>query len=159
MRAEALPVRRLGLALLLLLALPVAWYLGSPLFINQRVSEAPPLQSAANVSLRGMFGEIDAIHKGQGTVTIVESADGAAVMRFEDFQVTNGPDLYVYLSGHPAPRTSAELHQVDAYEVATLKGNVGAQNYTLPADLDLSRFKSVVIYCKRFTTVFSTAAL
>ena len=43
--------------------------------------------------------------------------------------------------------------------MATLKGNIGSQNYELPADLDLARFRSVVIYCKRFSTVFSTAEL
>jgi hypothetical protein len=36
---------------------------------------------------------------------------------------------------------------------------VGGQNYVLPVDVDLSRFRSVVIYCRRFTTVFSTAQL
>jgi hypothetical protein len=73
--------------------------------------------------------------------------------------VTNGPDLYVYLSGATAPRTSAELHALGAFEVAQLKGNVGSQNYELPRDLDVERFRSVVIYCRRFTTVFSTAEL
>lgn len=71
----------------------------------------------------------------------------------------NGPDLYVYLSGHPMPRSSAQLHEQGAFEVARLKGNVGDQNYALPADLDLSTYRSVVIYCKRFGVVFSTAEL
>ncbi len=43
--------------------------------------------------------------------------------------------------------------------VARLKGNVGSQNYDLPADVDLSRFRSVVIYCKQFSVVFSSAEL
>jgi Electron transfer DM13 len=107
----------------------------------------------------GQFGEIDLIHKGVGTATVWQLPDGARVLRFEDFGVTNGPDLYVYLSGHPAPRDSGQLHEGAAFEVARLKGNVGNQNYELPADLDLSGFSSVVIYCKAFSTVFSTAAL
>jgi hypothetical protein len=57
------------------------------------------------------------------------------------------------------PRSSAELRDAGAFEVARLKGNVGAQNYDLPADLDLGKFRAVVIYCRRFTTVFSTAEL
>jgi len=80
-------------------------------------------------------------------------------LRFESFKVQNGPDLYVYLSGHPAPRSSNEVHAAGAYEVARLKGNIGDQNYDLPRDLDLSQYKSVVIYCKRFSHVFSTAEL
>jgi Electron transfer DM13 len=69
------------------------------------------------------------------------------------------PDLYVYVSANPAPRTSAELHDSGAFEVAALNGHVGDQNYALPADLKLDGFKSVVIYCRRFSLVFSSAAL
>ncbi|HYU20661.1 MAG TPA: DM13 domain-containing protein, partial [Chloroflexota bacterium] len=62
-------------------------------------------------------------------------------------------------SGHPAPRDSRQLHEGGAFEIARLKGNVGDQNYELPADLDLSAVKSVVIYCRQFSVVFSTAEL
>jgi hypothetical protein len=165
------PVERLALMMLAAVALAVAWYLGSPLFINRTVNEsfpaavAPvPAQSAdgpaAPVALSsGQFGEIDSIHKGSGVATIFKLSDGKHVLRFEDFKVTNGPDLYVYLSSHPAPRDSGQLHEGTAFEVAVLKGNIGSQNYELPANLDLSQFKSVVIYCKRFSVVFSTAEL
>ena len=103
---------------------------------------------------------VDGIHKGEGAATLVRLPDGQTVLRLEDdFRVTNGPDLYVYLSGSAAPRTSAELHETGAFEVAQLKGNMGGQNYALPDDLDLTRFRSVAIYCRRFTTVFSTAEL
>ena len=90
---------------------------------------------------------------------LLAHADGGRVLRLDDFRATNGPDLYVYLSGHPAPRSSAELHADGAFEVAPLKGNVGSQNYELPADLDLAAFRSAVICCRRFATVFSTAEL
>jgi hypothetical protein len=111
------------------------------------------------VVARGTFGEVDAIHKGEGQAVLTRLSDGRYSLRFEAFRVTNGPDLYVYLSGHPAPRSSAHLHQIADLEVATLKGNVGDQAYDLPAGFDPTRFKSVVVYCKRFTTVFSTAEL
>jgi hypothetical protein len=65
----------------------------------------------------------------------------------------------VYLSGHPAPRNRSQLHEGAAHEVAVLKGNQGSQNYELPAGLDLSKFRSAVIYCKRFSVVFATAEL
>jgi hypothetical protein len=106
----------------------------------------------------GQFGEIDAIHKGQGKATIYKLPDGTRVLRFEEFQVQNGPDLYVYLSGHPAPRNGDQVHE-GGFEVARLKGNIGDQNYELPGDLDLAQIKSAVIYCRRFSVVFSTAEL
>ena len=154
----------LGLGLLVVAAAVlagIAWYLVSPLFVDRRVSEAtPPDVGAALVATRrGSLGVVDAIHRGEGQATFYRRPDGTTVLRLEGFRVTNGPDLYVYLSGHPAPRNGAELHQAPDYEVAVLKGNVGDQGYELPADWDLAGVKSVVIYCKRFTTVFSTAEL
>jgi len=107
----------------------------------------------------GQWRGIDAVHQAQGKALMVRLPDGRRFIRFEDFRVTNGPDLYVYLSGHPSPRTGAQLHEGAAFEVARLKGNVGNQNYELPADLDLSKFKSVAIYCKRFSVMFGSAEL
>jgi hypothetical protein len=149
-------------------ALPVVWYLGSPLVLTQTVNEALPAAPAAPVdqtatgatALRsGRFDAIDGLHHGAGTATVYRQPDGTFVLRLDPFRVTNGPDLYVYLSGEPAPTDAAQLHQRGAVEVARLKGSVGSQNYELPANVGLSQFRSVVIYCKQFNVVFSTAAL
>ncbi len=107
----------------------------------------------------GKFGAVDGVHKGQGSARVFRLSDGQRILRLEEFKVTNGPDLYVYLSGHAAPRNSGQLHEGGALEVGRLKGNIGNQNYALPADVDLSKFKSVVIYCKQFSVIFSTAEL
>jgi hypothetical protein len=149
-----------GLAVVVLA--PIAWYLLSPLFVDRRAQDDPAVASATSagtIVARGTFGEVDAIHKGEGQAILSRLPDGRYSLRFEGFRVTNGPDLYVYLSGHPAPRSAAQLHEIADLEVATLKGNVGDQAYELPAGFDPARFKSAVVYCKRFTTVFSTAEL
>jgi Electron transfer DM13 len=117
-------------------------------------------QSAQPVLLAsGQFGGVDSFHKGEGKARLFRLSDGTLVLRLEEFKVTNGPDLYVFLSGHPAPRNGAQVHEGAALEVARLKGNIGNQNYALPPNVDLSKFKSVVIYCKQFSVVFSTAEL
>lgn len=107
----------------------------------------------------GSFEDVDGFHKGEGKAVLIRLAGGRRFLRLESFKVTNGPDLFVYLSGHPAPRTRSQLHEGAAFEVGRLKGNVGNQNYELPANLNLTQFKSVAIYCKRFSTMFSTATL
>ena len=71
------------------------------------------------------------------------------MLRFEDFSVTNGPDLRVILVGTDGSH----------YELDKLKGNIGNQNYTIPDDLDLGDYEAVLIYCKPFSVVFSTADL
>lgn len=108
--------------------------------------------------VRGSFGEVDRVHKGEGNATVYRIGD-RLVLRLDPFTVTNGPDLYVYLSGHAVPRSSEQLHQNGALELGRLKGNIGSQNYDLPADVNLSAFKSAVIYCRRFRVIFSTAEL
>jgi hypothetical protein len=106
----------------------------------------------------GDFVEIDAVHKGEGKATIYTLPEGNSVVRFEDFRVTNGPDLHVLLAKAEAPRTREDLGE-DYIELGSLKGNVGNQNYDIPADTDLSAYNSIVIYCMPFHVVFSTATL
>ncbi len=110
------------------IVLPVVWYLGSTAEVEAQAAQPVFLAS-------GQFGAVDSFHKGEGKVLMIQLPDGQRFLRFEDFKVTNGPDLYVYLSGHTAPRDKAQLHQGAAFEVSGLKGNIGSQNYALPADL------------------------
>ena len=135
--------------------LPVAWYLASPLFIDRIVAEE--FSSSSGELARGTFSDADSFHKGSGTARVV-SASGGSELRFETFQVTNGPDLYVYLAVHPQPRSRRDVDE-GFVNLGRLKGNVGAQAYESPSGTDLVRYRSVVIYCRAFHVVFSTASL
>ena len=106
----------------------------------------------------GAFKDADSIHKGSGTATLYRLADGRHVVRLESFEVTNGPDLRVLASAHPDPTNGDEVHQ-GYRDLGALKGNVGSQNYELPADADAASFHSVIIYCRTFSVIFSVAAL
>jgi hypothetical protein len=120
---------------------------------------ATPAPAAPVVLRQGSFTRIDAVHWAEGKAVIYRLPDGQRVLRLEDFRAGNGPGLFVYLSGHPRPRGSQQMHDGGAIELAPLKGNIGNQNYVLPAGLDLAAYRSVVIFCKPFTVVFSTAEL
>ena len=108
----------------------------------------------------GQFDRKDAIHAGSGTAILARTADGKSIVRFEGFSVTNGPDLFVYLSAHPKPSSSSELH-TGGLEVnlGRLKAPQGAFSYEIPAEVDLANVKSVAVYCKAFSTMFSSAEL
>lgn len=117
-------------------------------------------ESAAPVPLRrGSFRDADSFHRGSGRATIYRLPDGSHLLRLEEFRVTNGPDLRLLLSAHPDPEDRDDLGAAGYTEVARLKGNVGSQNYALPAGLDVEAAHSVVIYCKPFHVVFSVAPL
>jgi hypothetical protein len=44
-------------------------------------------------------------------------------------------------------------------DLGSLKGNIGNQNYEIPAGTDISEYQSVVIYCLPFHVIFSTATI
>ena len=117
-------------------------------------------QNAVQAELTGEFRDADSFHKGSGTATIFEIvATGERVLRFEDFRVTNGPDLRVLLANAANPESHSDLDESGYVELSELKGNVGPQNYVIPSDFDLSNTQSVVIYCNPFRVVFSVATL
>ena len=107
----------------------------------------------------GSFKDADAFHRGSGTATIYRTPDGSEVVRLEDLNVTNGPALHVVLSTHPDPERSEQVKQEGYVDLGDLKGNRGNQNYPIPAGVDTSIHKSVVIYCYPFAVVFSVATL
>jgi hypothetical protein len=105
----------------------------------------------------GVFRDADSFHQGSGRATIYELEDGSLVLRLEAFDVTNGPDLHVYLVPEPRPEGRDDI---EGYlDLGELKGNVGNQNYEIPGDAEIGQFGSVVIYCQPFHVVFSTATL
>ena len=107
----------------------------------------------------GAFRDADSFHNGEGSATVHELPDGSHVLRFEDFRVTNGPDLRVILASHPDPMGRGDVHSGEYVELGKLKGNIGNQNYPFPEGLSPDDYNSVVIYCKPFQVVFSVAAL
>jgi hypothetical protein len=98
-------------------------------------------------------------YDGEGTATVYDLGDGSRTLRFEDFATSNGPDLFVYLSTAPAGTPDDADFDREFVNLGDLTGNVGAQNYDVPADVDLDDYESVVIWCRRFAVAFAAADL
>ena len=135
------------------------WYLASPLFIDRVVDESLSESAKTRVLSTGSFQDVDSIHKGSGTATIYEGADGRRTLRLTDFEVTNGPDLKVWLVEKKDVQESSDVTDMPYVSLGVLKGNIGSQNYQIPADVDLSKYGSVVIWCEQFSQLFSPATL
>ena len=75
--------------------------------------------------------------------------DGKPFLRLENLKATNGPDLYVYLS------TGKDVS--DIVNLGRLKGNIGNQNYKIPQGTDLTKYDTVLIWCKAFSVLFGSA--
>ena len=108
------------------------------------------------VEATGSF--IDRSHPTEGSALVLGDGSGQRFLRFEDFRTDNGPDLNVYLSAAP-PDAAARDFDDDFVDLGDLKGNVGSQNYEIPAGLDLDHYSTVAIWCVRFGVVFGTAEL
>ncbi|WP_329232971.1 DM13 domain-containing protein [Streptomyces canus] len=101
-------------------------------------------------------------HATSGTVKLVRLVDGSHVVRLENLDTSNGPDLRVWLTDAPVKEGEAGWHVFDDgkyVSLGKLKGNKGSQNYALPRDTDPSSYNSVSIWCDRFDVSFGAAEL
>jgi hypothetical protein len=100
-------------------------------------------------------------HKSSGEATVFRTADGGHILRLRDFKTSNGPDVRVYLvKGTNAANSDFIKAGGDNFvDLGPLKGNIGNQNYTIPANVNLDEYKSVSIWCRRFRVNFAAAPL
>jgi len=114
-------------------------------------------EKAAKVLAKGEFHKAD--KTGSGTATIYDLAGSRRVLRLTNFSVENGPDLHVRLIAADDAKDTASVAKTDHVELGKLKGNKGSQNYDVPENVDLSKYKAVSIWCDRFSVNFAAAPL
>jgi hypothetical protein len=125
--------------------------------VTTAVTPAPAPAPAEPAELaRGAFVSRD--HGTSGIARVLDLGDGRRIVRLEALDTDNGPDLYVYLTSNPATGDEGAFDD-DYVDLGRLKGNLGDQNYDLPAGTDLGRFATVVIWCDRFDSAFGAADL
>ena len=113
---------------------------------------APPPTSAAIVEeASGNFVSLD--HDTSGRAVVLGNGTDQRFLRFEDFSTSNGPDVNVYLVNSSAGGVT------DHVDLGDMKGNVGNQNYEIPAGVDLAMYDKVLIWCVRFSSPFGEAIL
>ena len=98
-------------------------------------------------------------HPGTGTVLVYRQPDGSHVIRLEDLEVSNGPDLLLILSQAPLVNDRAAYSAAEYLSLGDLKGNKGNQNYEVPAEINLEDYQTVAIWCRRFNYTFNAADL
>jgi Electron transfer DM13 len=144
------------------IALLVVWYAFRPerLVVNRSVHEEFPTTEAGSrpqALASGTFHGV--LHPTEGIATIYRVGDGSRVLRFTNFKTSNGPDVHVYMVAADDAKDSASVERDGFLDLGTIKGNLGDQNYTLQPDVDLSKYRAVSVWCKRFSVNFGTAPL
>jgi hypothetical protein len=149
--------------LVIAVVLLVGWYAFRPerLFVNHRVHEKLPTAEVANSPARPLAsGKFHSgAHPTSGTATVYQLGDGTRVLRFTNFKTSNGPDVHIYLVAADDTSDSESVTKADFVDLGSIKGNIGDQNYMLGSDVDLSKYRSVSVWCKRFSVNFGAAPL
>lgn len=143
-------LKKVALIILSVAVLAVVYWLVSPLWRVERVSEDVP-EVQTQTLLTGTFSGFDKIHNGSGTIRIIKVGDKTYVRFEDDFNITNGPDLYVGFGN--------DGKYIKGSEISRLKGNVGSQNYELEGEFDTTKYNEVWVWCKLFSVPFVRAAL
>ncbi len=131
-----------------------AWYTISPLFIRTTVVETTGAAVGGSLLARGDLRRVDDVHRGSGPVAIVET-EGRRFVRFEDVAIANGPDLYVFL----ARGTGGAYDARADLNLGRLKATNGTFAYEVPANANLVEYRSVIVWCRAFSVLFTWADL
>lgn len=135
------------------------WWAFSPLLFDTVANDKIVASQTDEVLGTGQFKDADRAHKGSGDAKLLKRADGGVEIQLANFEVTNGPDLVVYVSSSAAIEKSSDVTDSTWTNIGKLKGNKGDQVYPLPADVNIENVKSIVIWCEAFSVLFSSAAL
>ena len=175
------PAWRAGAVVAVVVLLGAAWYLGSPLFIRTTLNEQlpsattrPAATAAATAAVtaggaqpataapavgpvvlaEGQLQFVDNAHNGKGPVRLLRIGE-QRLLRFEEVAITNAPDVHVYLSRE----TGGKWSESTSLYLGALKATNGSFNYDIPANADLSLYKSVVVWCRAFSVLVTWADL
>lgn len=148
------------------LVLAIAWYAFRPelLFINTTVNEEFPggaaMASIENGPMELTKGTFKSLaHETKGLASIYQLSDGKRTLRLSQFETSNGPDVHVYLTAAEITKGSEAIKEAGFIDLGSIKGNKGDQNYEIPINADLNKYKNVTIWCARFGVNFGTAPL
>ena len=122
--------------------------------VNEQFSTA---DNDSQVLESGTFHSV--LHPTKGTATVYRVANGARILRFTNFSTSNGPDVHVYMVAEDDANDNASVPRAGFIDLGIIKGNIGDQNYALGSDVDLSKYRTVSVWCKRFSVNFGAAPL
>ena len=157
----------IGLAIIVVAS---GWYAFRPerLFVDKTVNEslgavtpsstAAPAAAVAPMTLASGSFHSNA-HDTRGMASVIDLGEGRRVLRLTNFATSNGPDVRIYLVAAPDVQDNATVKTAGFVELGPMKGNIGDQNYEIPATVDLANYRTVTIWCKRFSVNFGSAPL
>ena len=147
-------MKKVIIGIIVLIIVALAYWIGVPLFTDKKVSEELDFsaeEAQPVLVLRGLFQGFDRIHTGGGNVSVLKVGEKYIIRFEENFNVANGPALVVGFG--------KDGEYIKGSDIAELKGNIGSQNYEVPANININDYNEVWIWCKAFSVGFAKAKL
>lgn len=117
------------------------------------------LPEGSVVLATGEFNAVDIVREASGEITIYQLPDGSRLLRFsDDFESTRAPDVRIILTRNPDPMDARGVG-VDYLEIAPLRGNFGAQTYSIPEVADFSRYPIMALYSQAYDGLIATLTI
>lgn len=124
----------------------------SPFLINR------PVVAQTGILADGTFRDGDPVLRGSGDLRITQAADGTRTVELLDMKIVPGPNLFVYLVEEPDPLFPEDV-TAKFRSLGKLKGLTGDQECAMPADVALTDWGSVVVWCDTVRTAFAVATI
>jgi len=128
------------------------------LFTSSTVNDKLVSDQTTNALVgKGAFRSL--AHPTSGQAEVVKTADGRAVVQLRDFSTSDGPAVHVWLTDKPQDAGDSAFGKDGYIDLGSLKATKGNEVYDVPAGTDVSKYKSVLIWCDRFAVGFGVAPI
>jgi len=113
--------------------------------LMETATDTMAMQTGTGQFMNGPYGSVT------GKAILFKNTNGSYEIKLENFNTSNGPDLYVYLS--------KEIMPVNFIQFEKLRSTNGNQVYPVPGSPDFTQYKYVSIHCKQYNHLFGYALL
>jgi hypothetical protein len=90
----------------------------------------------------------------KGAWEVVQRGDKTFIVFGDDFRAANGPDLKIFLSPKTVSDVTGKTAINGALNIGALKATKGAQEYEVPAGVNLADYSSVLVHCEAYSVLW-----
>lgn len=94
-----------------------------------------------------------------GSWSIVEKNGANVLVLGPSFKTKSAPDLKIFLSTNQLSELNGRNATNGSVLISPLKSNKGAQEYVIPANIDISQYQSLIIHCEAYSKLWGGSAL
>lgn len=113
------------------------------------------------VAYQGEFDNYSRWTTFEGKWKIVKSGDNYQVVFADDFRAKQAPDLKIFLSKADFDDIESKnaLKNGEPVFVAKLTSYKGSASYDIPATIDISQYKTIIVHCEEYTKLWGGSPL